>query len=235
MLNGENQKAPLIEKIAVTKTGETIINILKAGLATTPFCGGIASLMNDYIPSMRLKRLEEFAKKIAEDLDALQDRVDSSYILTEDFAFIFERCMRGVAENPQMEKIEAFRGILVNSTIPSNLSEDEKEYFINLVNNLSALHLRILRFMSSPLDYLKAAQIPEEKIRGGFSDFFPIAIPGVHIDAIRSAFAELYHFRLINTDENIFFTITAGQGLQLLGNRVSEYGRRFLNFCISPR
>ena len=34
-----------------SSTSEHLLNVLKAGLATAPFCGGLASLITDYIPS----------------------------------------------------------------------------------------------------------------------------------------------------------------------------------------
>ena len=51
-----------VKRIATGNAAEHILNILKAGLATAPFCGGIASLMTDYIPSGRTTRLEAFVK-----------------------------------------------------------------------------------------------------------------------------------------------------------------------------
>ena len=232
----EETKA-LIQKIkqsAASGTTEHLVNILKAGLATAPFCGGIASLMSDYIPSSKFQRLEQFAKKIAEDLNKLQDQVDEAKIQTDEFAFLFENCFRGVAENYQKEKLEAFRGILINSAIGVNLSEDEKEYFLNLVNTLSVLHVRILKFMAKPIEYLKENQIPVESIRGGFSQFFPVAIPGVDVGVIESAFGDLYSYGFVSTDKKIFHTMTSGQGLDLLGNRVTQLGTSFINFCTAP-
>jgi hypothetical protein len=41
---------------------EHILNILKAGLSAAPFAGSIASLLTDYIPSSRARRLEEFTE-----------------------------------------------------------------------------------------------------------------------------------------------------------------------------
>jgi hypothetical protein len=215
-------------------TSEHILNILKAGLGTAPFTGGIASLMTDYIPSARMQRLETFAEEVAEDLNRLQDRVDTDYIGTDDFAFMFEKCFRAAAENPQREKLESFRGILVNSAIRKDLREEEKEYFLSLVMSLSTVHIRILRFMSTPDEYLQAAAIPAAKIQGGFSDFFPVALPGIQIDVIKSAFADVHSYGLINTDRGIFGTMTAGQGLQLLRGRVTEFGMRFIGFCSVP-
>ena len=81
-------------RLAGSTAAETILNVLKAGLATAPFCGGIASLITDYIPSSRIIRLEEFAARIAEDLERLQGEVREEYLHTDDFAFMFEKCFK---------------------------------------------------------------------------------------------------------------------------------------------
>src|SRR5690606_36262179 len=106
---------PASKSVAKVPPGEHLLNLLKAGLATTPFCGGIASLMTDYIPSTKQQRLEEFVSEVSEDLMKLKHRVDENILHTDEFAFMFEKCFRGVAENYQAEKIQAFRGMLINS------------------------------------------------------------------------------------------------------------------------
>lgn len=230
-------KRPLVERVssAVARMpAEHILNILKAGLATAPFCGGIASLMTDYIPSTKQKRLEHFAETLAKDLDSLKEKVVEDKILTDEFAFLFEKCFRGVAENYQAEKLEAFRAVLLNAAVGANIGEEEREYFLNLVGTLSVLHIRILRFMARPVEYLEAHNISQQYIRGGFDQFFPVAIPGVNPEVIKSAFGDLYQYGLINTDKGIFTTMTSGQGLQLLGDRVSDLGKRFVAFCTAP-
>jgi hypothetical protein len=190
--------------------------------------------MTDYIPSSRFRRLEDFARQTAEDLRAHAEDVDAEYLRTDGFAFMFEKCFRGAAENPQREKLEAFRGILVNSAVRQDLSEDEKEYFLNMTSTLTALHIRILKFMDEPVAYLEAAGIPQSHIHGSFSQFFPVAIPGIELAVIRSAFGDLYRFGLTNTDGSIFSTMTSGQGLDLLGHRISKFGMRFIRFITSP-
>ncbi len=218
-----------------TNIWEHLLNIFKAAAATAPYCGGIASLMTDYIPSAKFKRLEAFTKQLTEDIKHLENKLDTKYIKTDEFAFVFERCFRGAAENYQKEKLDAFRGILLNSAIRKDASEDEKEYFINLVNSLSALHIRILKFICNPLEYISENNIHREKIQGGFSDFMPIAIPGVELEVIKSAFQDLYQYGLINTDKSIFNTMTSSQGLHLLGNRGATFGNKFIEFCTVPR
>lgn len=236
MTDDSKSLAKKLQDRNATTAVEHILNVIKAGLATAPFCGGIASLMTDYIPSSKKNRLEQFAERVAADLEELQGRVNEKNILTDEFAYTFEKCFRGASEHYQKEKLEAFRGILVNSALGSNLPEDEKDYFLNLVSTLSVLHMRILKFMANPLEYLEENGISQQNIRGGFSQFFPVAIPGVNIEIIKSAYGELYQYGFFNTDKSIFHTMTSGQGLDLLGNggRVTEFGVRFINFCRSP-
>lgn len=237
MTESEKSLVELLKEGHSTKASAHILNVLKAGCATAPFMGGIASLIEDYIPTSKKKRLEEFAMRVAEDLTKLQTQVQDSTLLTDDFAHVFEECFRGAAENYQKEKLDSFRGILVNSAIGVQVEESEKDYYMSLVSSLSVLHLQILRFMANPIDYLEATGIDPASISGGFSQFFPVAIPNVSIDAIKSAFGDLYASGMINTDKSMFGTMTAGQGIDLLGRdggRVLPFGKRFIQFCTSP-
>ena len=211
-----------------------LVNVMKAVLSSAPFCGGIASLMNDYIPSRRVERIEAFARDVASSLNKVQGRIEDARILTDEYAHLFERCFKGAADFPQQEKIEAFRGILVNSLVPSDLSEDQKEFFLSLVERLSPIHLRVIRFMGDPRGYLAAMGISEDRIRGGFRSFFPIAIPGVTLEVSAAAFADLHRLGFTNTPADIFHTTTAGQGLELLGDRLTPLAKQFVDFCQAP-
>ena len=82
----ENQ----LKKSEVT---EHVINILKATLSTVPFTGGLASLISDYIPSQRQIRLEEFAENIANDLWTLKDKINESYIKTDEVCIYFRKML----------------------------------------------------------------------------------------------------------------------------------------------
>ncbi len=52
---------------------------------------------------------------------------------------------------------------------------------------------------------------------------------------IRAAFADLYTLGLTNTSPDIFSTMTSGQGLHLLGDRVTSLGKVFVAFCQAPQ
>src|SRR5690606_9738786 len=227
----ENKLSELNKK---SSFGEHILNIIKGILASAPFTGGISSLMTDYIPNTKQKRIEEFAKQVAEDLLKVKDKIENEVILNDNFAFMFESSFRKASENYQKVKLNAFRGIIINSAIRKDITNDEKEYFLNLTNNLTVLHLLILKFMATPEKYLEEMNIPQNRISGGFASFFPVAIPNVSLDVIKIAFSELHSYGLINTDKGIFGTMTAGQGLELLKGRVSNVGLRFIEFIKTP-
>jgi len=213
-----------------SKHSEHIVNGIKAILVNFPVGSGIASLISDYIPSQRELRLIEFTKNIAKDLSDLQDRINEKYFKTDEFAFIFEKCFKGAVENYQKEKILAFRAILVNSLIDFKITQTEKEYYLNLVDNLSLLHIQILTFLAFPRKYLELNELDESIVSGGFSKFFPKVIPNAKVEIIKLAFKDLNSYGFTNTDSSIFDSMTSSSGWSLLGDRVSRNGRNFIKF-----
>jgi len=199
-----------------------------------PFCGGLASLMTDYIPATRIRRLENFANALAEELHRAQDRVNEAALHTDEFAHIFEHSIRGAAENYQKEKLDAFRAIIVNAATDFQASTDEQEYYLGLVSSLTVLHIKVLWFLADPERYLAQNDIPASVIAGGFADFMPRAIPGVPLDVIKSAFGDLHQHGLINSDKGIFTVMTMASGRDLLGQRTTALGRAFVSFCSTP-
>ena len=220
--------------IKSTSASEHISNVILATLASFPIAASFASLLKNYIPEARFKRIDEFTRQVAEDLKRLSNKIDTEYIKRDEFAYMFEQSFRGVAQNYQKEKIEAFRGILLNSAIRQDIIQEEKEFFLSLVNNLSVLHIRILRFLAKPEDYIQEKGIDPNLIRGGFTDIFRTLMPEIDTSIIELAFGDLYRLGLISTDKTIFRTTTSAGGLHLVDNRVDDLGRRFIEFCKSP-
>jgi len=235
MKNEKEKKDKIISKVKgkvlSIPRGEHILYLFKAGLSGLPIGSAISSLLTDYIPGARFKRVENFARQVAEDLKKFEDQIDENFIKTDEFAYIFEQSIRGVAQNYQKEKLKAFRAILVNSAIRKDVAQDEKEYFLSLVNNLSTLHIQILKFLAFPKEYIREQGMEANSIQGGFSQIFSKLMPELDPDVIESAFGDLYQLGFINTDKTIFHTQTSARGLRLVGDRVTNLGKRFINFC----
>ncbi len=239
-MESDNKKNKLVQEvkeiIKSTPIGEHVFNIFTAVLASVPIGASFTSLLKEYIPDARFKRIDRFARQVAEDLKRLSDKIDADYITKDEFAYMFEQSFRGVAQSYQEEKIEAFRAILLNSAIRKDVIQEEKEFFLSLVNNLSVVHIRILKFLANPEAYISEQGINRDSIRGGFRDIFRTLMPELETMIVESAFGDLYQLGLIGTDKSIFHTIVSGSGLQLVGNghRVKDLGRRFIEFCLSP-
>jgi len=54
-------------------------------------------------------------------------------------------------------------------------------------------------------------------------------------EVMESTFGDLHQYGLVNTDKSIFMTMTSGQGLQLLGDRLTDIGKGFVMFCTVPQ
>lgn len=208
-------------------------NVLKAAIGAIPIVGSpISSLMNDYIPSKKQKRILEFIESLTKEFGELKNisahMINTDYILSDEFAFILETVIKRVSENYQKDKLSAYKAILLNSLCNTDVKESEKEYFLNLVNNLTTLHLRILSFLYSP--NLNARNMDEKSLVGGFSQMFEYVFKDIDLEIIKNAFQELYDMGLVNTKKDAFYTMTSSSGLHLLGDRTSNFGKRFIKF-----
>jgi hypothetical protein len=216
-------------EIRESRLADTILSILKVGVSATTF-GVFANLISEFIPNKRFLRLEKFAQEIAEELSKLDNKIDTNFITTDEFAFIFEQCFKAASENYQKEKLDSFKTIIVNSAINNKIDNDEREFFLNLTNSLTVLHLKILKFMYNPYKYLSDNNIPESLINGGFEEFFPRVFPNVDLEIIKMAFDDLFKYGLLTSDKGIFHTIMTVSGFGALIKRVSKNGERYINF-----
>lgn len=210
-------------------------NVLKAAIGAIPVVGSpIASLMNDYIPSRKQKRILEFVESLSKEFEKLKNisahMINTDYILSDEFSFILETVIKRVSDNYQKDKLSAYKAILLNSLCSTDVKESEKEYFLNLVNNLTTLHIRILSFLYSPKSYLNARSMDEKSLTGGFSQMFGFVFKDIDLEIIKNAFQELYDMGLVNTKKDVFYTMTSSSGLHLLGDRTSNFGKRFIKF-----
>jgi hypothetical protein len=211
-------------------TAEHIINIFKAAATLNPISGALATLISDYIPSQRQIKLEDFAKSVASDLEKFKNEVNDDYLKTDEFAFIFEKCFKGAMDNYQTEKINAFKAVLINSLRKNQLTQNEKEFFLSLIDRLSLIHIRVLWFMAQPHKYLDDRGIPRTNVEGSFSQFFPRVMPDVSLDFVKLVFQDLYGYGFINSDKSVFGGMTATGGYDLLGHRVTKTGDSFIDF-----
>ncbi|MFA4932744.1 MAG: hypothetical protein WC625_07560 [Caldisericia bacterium] len=150
-INTKQQVEIISSKINLNKTPvlDHIKNLTIAGLNAVPYVGSVlASLFDSYIPKQKEKRLLEFVQSLAVEIDKVKNQIKEDVINTDNFAFIFERTFRGAIENYQKEKIDLYKAIFINSiTDKLSLNDEEKEIFLNLANDLTVRHIKIMAIL----------------------------------------------------------------------------------------
>jgi len=221
-----------IEKSLANSPGlDAIVTLFKSLLNLSIIGSPISVLLSDFIPSRRFLRLEAFVEELSEEYKKVEEKIDVDYITTDEFAYLFEQCFKAASENYQKEKMDAFKAILVNSTIDRSLIHLEKEFFLNLTKQLTVLHVQILDFLHDPKDYIRRKRLSESQIQGRYKDFLPIIFPNIEFDTIKIALDDLNNYGLTELKSSQFGVMTVSSGLQLLGDRkTTSFGDKYLRF-----
>lgn len=229
-MNQNNKVIKHIEnKIRDSKYADILLGILKVGLSATKFTP-FANLISEFIPSQRILRLEKFTEELAIDLKNIEDKMDTEFITTDEFAFIFENCFKSASECYQREKLKSFRAIIINSAINNRIDNYEREFYLILTNSLTELHIKVLKFICYPNRYLSENNISENIIGGQFRTFIMKVFERIMLGTIILAFDDLYKYGLIDRDFNHFDTIRNLTDLKSIYKRITEYGAAYYSF-----
>lgn len=200
---------------------QRILSLFKGIISEFPVGGTFIYMIDDHIAAIKEARLQEFAQATATALGELSDRIDEERIKSDHYIYVFEECLRGVAQHPQTEKIECYKAILINAAVPSNIPDDEQEYFLNLVNTLSPVHIRLIAALN------EARKIPQG---GGRESGFRLRshLGNTSGDILMSAAAELYQLQFTNTEPR---SIPFDADMSRVGGRLTPIAMKFIEFC----
>ncbi len=129
------------------KPYEHALNSVKAILSTLPFTGGIASIIDDYVPKsieMGVQQAIEFLNKKLETLDERCSQMPNP----DEFSETFKSFMIIAQRSTRNEKLRAAAGILANALLKKDdeqkLSYTELDHFARAVESLSAGAISVL-------------------------------------------------------------------------------------------
>lgn len=229
------KKEAIIKKfekgIENSKSGEIIRNVFSSLLCLSIVGSPIATLINSFIPSRRFLRLESFVKELAKEYEKIEERIDLEYLSSDEYAFLFEHCIMSASENYQQAKLDAFKAILVNSVISGHEIQEQKEFYLNLTNQLTTIHLKILRFCYNTEEYVEINGLTRQEITGNIESSLKIIFNDYDFGTIKMTINDLYKFGLIDMDTSKLRTMTVSQGLDIIGNqRTTESGNKYIDF-----
>lgn len=169
---------------------DILYTLTKAGVSAVPVVGGSAKELLSLVitPSLE-KRRDKWIESVAEELKKLEGIVKDfkyeSLCENENFVTNILLATRIALQNHQKEKLNALRNVVLNIAINKEPEENLQLIFMNLIDELTTWHLRVLAFFDNPYN-----------IRGGS---IPLVAPGchpymrgndVHINGIASTIAE---------------------------------------------
>jgi len=244
----ERKIEEISKKLDETPAGQLAKTNFLAILELIPMVGGLfATLTNELIPDWKLGRLHKFAATLSVDLDDLKDRIDVEYLKREEFGYIFEKTFRAVLLYYQAEKLGALRNALLNSMLRTDVKQDVKEHLLGVIENLSTLHMGVLRVVDSgaPSTYgsgwetLRVTTMTELRTL-----LLRASLPDLDRDTIRAIWNELHNYGVfsVSFDEPILYRLHAPEesGLEAflaLGFRdvLSKFGKLLISFVKSPK
>lgn len=222
-----------IKKDLDNSASDYIYSASKGIVSSIPVVGSaISEILFSVISSPIEKRKNEWMIRLSESLNELTNKVDNFNIYNladnELFITIVSQATQIALRNHQQEKILALRNAVINTALNINIEEIEQTAFVQLVDELNILHLRILLFFKNPSQWFIDNNIQKPNINMGS----PIHALEVAYSEFRDGkFAnrlvkDLYNRGLFNI-ENLN-TMMSEQGIY--ASRLTEYGQRFLNY-----
>lgn len=117
------------------------IAALKSALATAPFCGELANIIENYIPIAKGKSIKIFQESLSEKLQGLEGRIDIETTEKDKLYELFQSCSFIILRTRQEKKIKAATSLLCNVLLKDGESEKlpftELDHFSRCVENLS--------------------------------------------------------------------------------------------------
>lgn len=136
------------------KTSEHALAIIKAGLSLHPIGGVVASLLGDYLPSATDRAVKEFTAEFEKRLAALENRLDSELVGTDDFLELFKSSFLIVMRSHKQARLKAAALLLSNALLKEGdtekLSYTELDHFVRALDSLSIGALNLLAKLTPP-------------------------------------------------------------------------------------
>ena len=119
----------------------------QTAIKSLPLIGGHLDNLFSYKGSKIIQeRVNKFFEETKSTLEQLQEeKIDKKYFDSDECFYIFQKIYEQIIRCNEKEKISLFRNILIHSISINKSDIYHKERFINMVANLSIMHVRILK------------------------------------------------------------------------------------------
>jgi hypothetical protein len=221
-------------------TGREIVErVVEAALGSVPGFGNALAVTFVTAIGWRLEeRRERWFTELAEGVEELRQRVDGLDFeaLTGNDLFIdaVVTATRTVEHTHQAEKIEALRNAVLNSVAPDAPDADTQAIILNLIDQFTPSHLRLVTLWDDPPAWFASHGIPQPQ--GAFATSRTVTV--------EAGLAEMQgrkdFYMLIASELNSAGMLTASlsglvQPPSLMSRLTTDFGRQFVRFISPPR
>ena len=205
-------------------SGDYAHTVVKAGLSCVPVIGGPAvELFQNVIQPPLEKRRNEWMRQVGEKLQDIEKQGQKLEDLQNNEVFISAvmHASQLALRTHEKEKLDALRNAVLNIAKGQGPEEAIQHIYLDFVDALTELHLRILKVFQAPLP-------PEGISIGGLSNVLEYNIPDLkgRRDLYDLLWKDLHSRGLVRTDS--LHATTSGTGLRQ--KQTSKFGDEFINF-----
>jgi hypothetical protein len=118
-------------------------SVVRAGLSTAPFAGGIASVWSDWDSSRRFARIDRAVRELALALDRMGSRFDPTR-LGEAEMQLLEQILERISREHREWKRAHFVNLLASDWVHVETPFEEREHFGRALESFDHIHLRIM-------------------------------------------------------------------------------------------
>jgi len=219
--------------------GDAFHKVVHTGLGSVPLVGTpLAALFETIFTPPIEKRKEKWLKELAKVITEIQERVDNldpeALSRNEVFISMVMKASQVAIRSHQEEKISALRNALLNSVLSNSPNEDIQAIFLNLIDEFTPWHIRLLSLVNDPAGWMKNNNVKNPSwSMGGVSTVIEFCFPDLR--------GEKEFYRLLIRDLQSAALIVQGQilgvtmsGSGILASRTTDLGKQFLGYISKP-
>ena len=212
--------------------------LVRAGLGAIPFAGTAATeLFNRVITPPLERRRDRWREAVGERLQTLENaRAIDVQSLQENEAFVtvVMQASQAAMRNHNKEKLEALRNAVLNAALPHPPDESLQQMFVNLVDEFTVWHLRLLHLFQNPLAWFETnnKEAPTFALSSSLSRLISAAYPelGQRGDLWQLMANELNAKGLLS-GSGLHTMMSADGAFQ---KRTTDLGDQFIQFITEP-
>lgn len=199
---------------------------LRTAIKTIPLIGARLDDLFAYKGSKIIQeRIDLFFEETNKELKKLtEENIDKTFFDSDEGFYVFRKICEEVTRAKEKEKVIYFRNIFVNSIKIEKSDMHYKERFINIVADLSVLHVEILRY------YFEREEVFKEESRKGADAFTSLEFVSQRFGLAKSQ-AEAFCNDLLRY--NLLYDDAIGKyGYKRGWFRIADNAVDFINFIL---